>query len=132
MADRQCSAETHEMAYQVALEKKLQNVNPYIKGMHVTEVIGYTNDEDSCAYYLPMVMGHLHNGTGRNVGTYIIINEKILVICDEYGRTFLVKVPKVINELVNSLIDAGYTEAPHPESYVYPNSAKEKEKTEEE
>lgn len=129
MANRQCRAFTGEKAFQVALQKQLQEVKPNLKGLHITEITSWTEDAEAGFSYSPMASNWSDWKFYSNIGTYIIVNEKTLIICDEYGRTFLVKVSKVINELVNSLIDAGYTECSNPAFYVYTHPAKEEEKT---
>lgn len=65
-----------------------------------------------------MTMKYLLNSSKENVGTYVLVNEHTLVVCDEYGRTFLLKTKGVVNDMVNSLINAGYTRTLHPEYYI--------------
>ena len=56
----------------------------------------------------------------KNVGTFIYC-ETFLVVCDEYGRTFLLQQTSEENSLIpvmNRLIEAGYTINPTPNEYV--------------
>lgn len=56
----------------------------------------------------------------KNVGTFIYC-DTFLVVCDEYGRTFLfqqVSEEKSLIPIVNQLIEAGYTINPTPDEYV--------------
>lgn len=118
IADEENRAETHEKAFLKASERGIKPVCIKQK-VQVKEVEGWYEDEESNARYEPMTMMYLLNRTEENIATYIIVDEKILLICDEYGRTFLVKVKTVVNDIVNSLIEAGYTRTAHPERYVH-------------
>ena len=53
------------------------------------------------------------------IGTFVHFGNNFLVICDQWGRTFVVT-PKtgVLNGFVNKLIDAGYTLMPNPEDSI--------------
>jgi len=118
IAEEENFAATHEKAFKRATEKGIKEVELKQK-VHVKEVVGWYEDEESNARYDSMTMMHLAKGTEKNIATYIVVDEKVLLICDEYGRTFLVKVKTVINDIVNSLIDAGYTRTAHPEKYIH-------------
>lgn len=65
-----------------------------------------------------MIYQHLMNETRKNIGTFICLDSKNVLVCDEYGRTFLVEVKGTASDFVNALIDAGYTRTVHPERYV--------------
>ena len=68
--------------------------------------------------YSPMTMQYLMNETDQNIGTYIIIDSKKFLVCDGYGRTYLVETKSCINELINMLILAGYSRTQNPQFYV--------------
>ena len=55
----------------------------------------------------------------ENVGTYIRTNSKTVLLCDEYGRTFLLKFGLSANEFVNKLNEAGYKPNCMPWDYVW-------------
>ena len=115
IAEEECWAKTHEEAYNVASNKGIQPVKANGK-YQIKEILTfYDTDTDS---YLPLTMKFLLNESEDNIGTYILVDEKTIVICDEYGRTFLVKAKTAVNDLVNTLIDSGYTRTVHPARYV--------------
>lgn len=114
IAEEENWAETYEEALKVATEKGIKPVK--ISQKYQLREISYYNDTDKS--YSALATQYLMNNSHENIGTYIIIDKKTLVICDEYGRTFLVKVKTVVNDLVNALIDAGYTRTAHPEYYI--------------
>ena len=116
IAEEENWAATYEKAFKVAAEKGVQPLN--VIGKYQIKQVSYYDDTDAHIYYSGLVSKYLMNETQENVGTYIIVDEKTLVICDEYGRTFLIKARTVVNELVNALLDAGYTRTIHPERYV--------------
>ena len=55
----------------------------------------------------------------ENVGTYIRTNFKTVLLCDEYGRTFLLKFGLSANEFVNKLNEAGYKPNCMPWNYAW-------------
>lgn len=118
IAEQEKRAMTHEEAFEKATERGIKSVSIKAK-VQVKEIIGWYEDEESNARYEPMTMMYLMNNTRENIATYIVVDEKTLLICDEYGRTFLVKVKTVINDIVNALIEAGYTRTAHPERYIH-------------
>lgn len=65
-----------------------------------------------------MVEKHLNNGSELNVASFIRFNSTTLLICDNYGRTFLVRFTKSTNHVVNQLLEAGYTYTTYPWLYV--------------
>ena len=117
IAKMECMAETHEEAYKVASEKGIQPVKLSTKNLHIREITYY--DDGYGTTYSELVTIFLLNNSKDNIGTYIIVDEKLLIVCDEYGRTWMVKVKTSINDLVNKLIDAGYTHTTHPEWYIH-------------
>lgn len=120
MANRQNWAVTHEEAYQVAQAKGLKEVKFHCNPKHYQykEVGTYLNDEKWI--YNPMVSMYLSNYSKDYIGTYILVDPTIILVCDEYGRTFKVTVhtQHAYNSIVNDLIEAGYMENHHPEYFV--------------
>lgn len=112
-------ATTHLLAYGISSTKEIKHVDlsSIEEKIHVSEIFRY-EDKDTNKIYHHMVNLWLPNGEEDNLGTYIIIDKKTLVVCDEYGRTFLIKLKSVINTIVNTLIDAGYRHNPNPARYV--------------
>ena len=117
IADEESWAYTHQKAKKVADEKGIKPVT--LEQKFQIKEISYHTDPDSGIRYEALTMIYLLNETSANVGTYIIVDEKTLVVCDEYGRTFLLKAKSVINDAVNALIAAGYKRTVHPERYVH-------------
>ena len=112
IAQEEIKAYTHQEAKKRADQKGIKEVT-------ITEAIKLKEIEYDRLGYRPMVDLYLANGSDRNVGTYIIVDDKTLLVCDEYGRTFFIQVLKVIYSIVNKLIEAGYTRTEHPWWYVY-------------
>lgn len=117
IAEEESWAYTYEYAFKVASQKGIQPVK--VSGKYHIREISYYDDTDTHTGYSPLTMMYLLNESKRNIGTYIIVDDKTIVVCDEYGRTFLIKAKTVINDLVNALIDAGYSRTPHPEYYIH-------------
>ena len=110
---------TYEEANKISIDRGIKSVDlsSFEEKMHICEIMRYEDKETKLIYH-NMVNLWLHNGEKNNIGTYIIIDKKTLIICDEYGRTILIKVKTVIYDIVNSLIDAGYRHNATPERYV--------------
>lgn len=119
IADDEKWAETYEIAYNLSLEKGIKPVTLDTQKLQIKEILYYYNDDATHRKYERMVTQFLTDDTKKNIATYILVDEKIVLICDEYGRTFLVKAKTVINDVINALIDAGYTRTTHPEKYVH-------------
>lgn len=126
IADAENWAETHCMAKAISNQKGLKEIRyDSATNFKITEIERLFTERDNPNHpecekilYQPMVQMYLMNNTGANVGTYIIVDKKTLLICDEYGRTFLIKAKTVINHYVNLLLEAGYTHNSHAECYV--------------
>ena len=112
-------ATTHVIAYGLSSCKNIKcvDLSSIDEKMHVCEIFRY-EDKETKKIYHNMVNLWIPNDEGDNISTYIIIDKKTLIVCDEYGRTFLIKVKSVINDIVNLLIDAGYRHNPNPARYV--------------
>ena len=120
IAEEENWAETYEEAAKVATEKGIKPVELAPQKLQIKEITSLYSDHETGNIYHRLILQFLSNNGKDNIGTYIIVDEKTLVICDEYGRTFLVKAKTVINDIVNNLIDAGYTRTAHPEWYIHP------------
>lgn len=116
IADEENLAKIHEDAFREATKKGIKPVT--IKQKVWVKEISCYKDNDSHNIYTALAMIFPSNNSIQNIGTYIVVDEKTLVICDEYARTFLVKSKTVINDIVNALIDAGYSRTAHPEWYI--------------
>lgn len=123
IAEEENWAETHEDAFREATKKGIKPVA--IKQKVWVKEVSYYKDNESHNIYTALAMIFLSNNSTQNIGTYIVVDEKTLVICDEYARTFLVKSKTVINDIVNALINAGYSRTAHPEWYIRPYESKE-------
>ena len=120
IADEENIAKTCEDAYVVADSKGIKPFSPDTKKLHIKEIPldTYYAEKSTNTRYYSLANLFLRGHSKENIGTYIVVNEKTLIICDEYGRTFLVKTKYIINDIVNNLIDAGYTRTLHPEWYI--------------
>ena len=116
IAEEECWAYTHEKAYQVATEKGIKSVT--LRGKYQIKEISYYDDTETHTTYSALTTMFLFSSK-ENIGTYIVIDEKTIMVCDEYGRTFLLKSKTVINDTVNILLDAGYTRTAHPEWFIH-------------
>ena len=119
IANQENWATTYEKAFEYASEKGIKPVDISTHPVQIREIRFWYDDTKSHKKYYGMIDQFLRNGSEKNIATYIIVDEKTILICDEYGRTFLVKVKIIINDIVNALIDAGYKRTLHPERYVY-------------
>ena len=119
IADEENWAETYENAYLYAQDKGIMSVELQ-ENVQVKEI--KRKYEDNHRTYMPMIEKFLSNPSWQNIGTYIYLDDKSVLVCDEYGRTFLISVKTTINSVVNALIDAGYTRTPAPWIYVKENN----------
>lgn len=120
MADEECWAETFEQAFRVSVRKNVLPLLPdNLKSITFKQIRDITakpfDDKRNHRYFIGMVMKHLGNQTEDNVGTYIVVDSHNVMVCDEYGRTFILTVKGIVNDLVNSLIAYGYKRTVHPE-----------------
>jgi len=118
IADEEKWAETYETALRLSTARQIKPVKLNTKNLQIKEILYCYDDVYNHRKYERMIELFLRFNTKDNIATYILIDEKTVLICDEYGRTFLVKAKTVINDVVNTLIDAGYTRTIHPEKYV--------------
>jgi hypothetical protein len=119
IAEEENWASTYEKAAQVAQERGIQPLKKVSKKYSVKEISSPYYDTETWTVYLPMIEKDLSYSSDKNVGTYVLVDEKTILVCDEYGKTYLlIKKKGVINAMVNSLINAGYTRTLHPEYFV--------------
>ncbi|MBE5820652.1 MAG: hypothetical protein E7310_07610 [Clostridiales bacterium] len=116
IAEAENWAETYQSAFEISQKKGIQPVK--IESKYHLKEISYYDDKSTCTRYSALTAKYLLNNSEDNIGTYIMVDEKTIVICDEYGRTWLVKTKGVINDIVNQLIEAGYKRTANPENYV--------------
>ena len=126
IADEEEWAETYAMAFEIASQDKGIKPVTLKPKVHIKQIVDYYEDESHTSYY-PMVLKSFQHHSEQNIGTYIMIDEKNVLLCDEYGRTFLVTAKTVINDVINLLIEAGYTRTTHPENYVKKVELQEKD-----
>ena len=119
IAEQENWAKTCEEAFRVASIKEIQPVK--VSGKYQIKEIyenSYYDDTNTNTVYRALATKFLLGQSVENIGTYILVDDKTVVVCDEYGRTFLIKAKTVVNDLVNSLLDAGYTRTVNPELYI--------------
>lgn len=123
IANEENQNETYEMCHEIEQRKGIKPVET-TQGLRITEITKTEYIEEIKYTVYDMVQVFVPEGDEKNVGTYIVINKKTVMVCDEFGRTYLIMVKTIINDFVNLLIEAGYTRNPHPEYFlVYnPNS----------
>lgn len=120
IAEQEIWAFTYEKAYEASQEKTIQPVSLEQVNFTITAIESSRNDDNKRLSFQPMVEPLLDGDSADNVATYIIIDNKTLLLCDEYGRTFLLRTKRVINPIVNKLMKANYTRNPNPEKFVIP------------
>ena len=104
-------AVTHQRAYKISVEKGISAVDISTKDISISEVDGQGNIKPLCELWL--------NGESKNnIGTYIYAHEKQLIVCDEYGRSYMIRSNRINYDIVNALIAAGYKHTEHPEKYI--------------
>lgn len=124
IADEENWCETFSLAKYVADNKGVKPVDTNgISFRQIRDITehGFFDKENDCIYSR-MAIKFLLNGTAENVGTYIVISSNTVMVCDEYGRTYLLTIKGTINELVNRMIEAGYTRCIRPDLFVRESS----------
>lgn len=116
IAEEENWASTYEKTAQIAQKKGIKPVKVR-KSVYYKEITSPYYDTEDNTLYLPMTEMYL-DLTDKNVGTYVLVDANTVLVCDEFGRTYLLKNQGVINALVNELISSGYTRTLHPEYYV--------------
>ena len=121
IADEENWHETFEEAYRIAESKGIKPVN--MAGISFKQIrditTEYFDDKEKNRYFTAMTMKYLHNSTSDNIGTYIVVDRNTLMVCDEYGRTYILTIKGTINDFVNRLIEAGYKRASNPEYFIH-------------
>ena len=120
-------AATHTEAFSIASKKGILPVDISTDRLHIHE-IGFFTDEELFMNFSAMGDLWLSGLSKENIGTYIVIDSKTLLVCDEYCRTFLLKSKDIINDILNELIDAGYRANPHPWYYVHSYTPEDNDK----
>lgn len=111
--DEENWSETYQRAFKISVEKGISAVDIPTSGLTIKE-IKYDKD-----YFIqPLCSLWLNEKSKDNIGTYIYLNPKEIVVCDEYGRTFYIKGNIILNNIINTLISAGYKHTESPEKYV--------------
>lgn len=111
LADEQVKAYNCELANKIAYERHIKRC--VIANSEAIEIID-TVEKDEWII-TPLLDNKLFPYT--NIGTYIKLDNSKIVLCDEYGRTFYVKVTNIYNALA-SLLEAGYTPTQRSDLYV--------------
>ena len=123
LAERENWALTHEEAYAYSQEKGICEVSIKCNPKHYQykEVDEYSIHDEKW-FYRPMVMMYLANSSRESISTYIQVDDKIILVCDEYGRTFKVTAhtQHAYNSIVNAMLEAGFKPNHTPEAFVHP------------
>ena len=82
IAEEENWAYTHQQAYEVSIKKGIKPLGTSQK-IQIKEILFY-DDVDSKTYYTALTSKFLLNQSEENIGTYILVDEKTIVICDEY------------------------------------------------
>ncbi len=113
MIEEENWAETYQRAFKNSVEKGISSIDISTNGFTIKE-IQYETD-----YFIkPLCSLWLNGKSKENIGTYIYLSPKEVVVCDEYGRTFYIKGNIILNNIINTLISAGYKHTESPEKYV--------------
>ena len=109
----------YERLHMIAEEKGIKSVKFDEEQLEVFRDVSEA-DQDLDGYtYTSMTNPKYALLSKENVGTYIRTNSKTVLLCDEYGRTFLLKFGLSANEFVNKLNEAGYKPNCMPWNYVW-------------
>lgn len=119
MANKENWAETLEEAHNIALEKCISPIT-LPQEVKIKQIDFYYEDPSNNTAYSSMVSMFLSSHSIDNIGTFIVVNEKTLLLCDDYGRTFLLKSNTSIDSIVDMLLKASYT--PNTRSNLYVQS----------
>lgn len=65
-----------------------------------------------------MINPYLIEECEKNIASFICLDNRNVILCDDYGRTFLVKLNKSFSNFICALICAGYKLTTRPELYV--------------
>ncbi len=106
-------------AHKIANNKKIGCVEPDRSQIEMYIDVSEKSTEIDGLVYKCMLNKKLDYISQKNVGTYIRVDYRTVLVCDEYGRTFLIRFKECANEFINSLIDANYTKTLLPWSYIY-------------
>lgn len=94
---------------------KLPTEEDFVSVVEVT--YGEYIDEECNLKVKPMITEAIERLT--NVGSFIIIDNQHLLICDEYGRTFYTKSRINVNDAVNKLQESKFSRNIIPARYVF-------------
>lgn len=115
MANEQAWNLAYQEAYKYATSKNIMTVEPEMSSIIDFECIDDDKTIDNTVYRMMMT----NRSFGYSyVGTFIRAKENTVLLCDEYGRTFLVTFKYSANEFINQLIKANYTRAQYPWIFV--------------
>lgn len=121
LAERENWAVTHEEAYAYSQKKGIREVSIKCNPKHYQfkEIDDYGINDGKWIYH-PMIMMYLCNSSKESIGTYIQVDDNIILACDEYGRTFKITAhtQHAYNSIVNAMIEAGYKPNHTPEAFV--------------
>lgn len=122
MAEQENWSQTYEEAFDIAQKKGIKSVSLEFgsKQLRYREINSFYPDQSNFKGYHPMITLYLLNRSADNIGTYILVDDQVILVCDEYGRTFQITAHQkaTFNSVVNTLIEAGYKHNVHPETFV--------------
>lgn len=116
IAEEERWARTFEEAYRVSRRKGIKPVDT--RGINLEKICDITLESFDDKEKKQIFSRMSEQFKNENVGTYIIIDKNKLMVCDEYGRTYLLTIKGPINDMVNRLIKSGYKRTAHPEWYI--------------
>lgn len=115
MAKEQSWNFAYQEAHKTALRKNIQEIEPDMYPIAELECIEDEKTIGNTTFNRMMtnkILGY------ANVGSFIRESNNRVLLCDEYGRTFLVTFKYSANEFINQLIDANYTRALYPWIFI--------------
>ena len=105
----------YQEAHKKAIRKNILSVEPDMYTVADFELIEDEKTIDGTTFCRMMTSNSLGYS---NIGSFIRENNKRVLLCDEYGRTFLITFKYSANEFINQLIDANYTRALYPWIFI--------------
>ena len=86
IADEELWAETFEEAFDIAIDKGIEMIYPKKISLQFKQFRNLTfenfDDKDNKCCYCGMILQNLHNDTSENIGTYIVIDDNMVMVCD--------------------------------------------------
>ena len=119
MAKREKQLKIYEENFEKSKKKNLEDI-PFPENLDFNMREIFCSETVGCSPYYKINPLFSGNDENCNLCTFIILKNKYLFICDEYGRSFCLSFGSIddLSPFVNFLFDSGYTYTIHPEKYI--------------